>query len=156
MPLTKLKEFLDFNDVKYVSIKHSRAYTAQQIAESVHLPGRELAKTVMIKIGGKMAMAVLPATERVDMDLLKALAGTEDVCLAGEEEFRNLFPECEVGAMPPFGNLFGMDVYVERSLARDEIIAFNAGSHTELFRMSYRDYERLVKPRLARFAASNY
>ena len=156
MPLNKLKEFLDYNDVKYVTIRHSKAYTAQQIAESVHLPGHQLAKTVMIKIGGKMAMAVLPATERVDLDLLKALTGTEDVCLAGEEEFKNLFPECEVGAMPPFGNLFGMEIYVEKSLAKDKEIAFNAGSHTELFRMSYKDYERLVKPRLARFSTANY
>jgi len=156
MPLQKLKEFLDYHDVKYVSIKHSHAYTAQEIAESVHVPGKELAKTVMIKINDKMAMAVLPATERVDFDLLKGVAGTDNVRLAGEDEFKNLFPECEPGAMPPFGNLYGMDVYAERSLSRDKEIAFNAGSHTEVFRMKYKDYERLVNPKLARFSDANY
>lgn len=156
MPLQKLKEFLDYHDVKYVNIRHSHAYTAQEIAESVHVPGKELAKTVMIKIDGKMAMAVLPATERVDFDLLTGVAGTDNVHLAGEDEFKNLFPECETGAMPPFGNLYSMDVYAERSLSRDKEIAFNAGSHTEVFRMNYKDYERLVNPKLARFSDANY
>jgi len=156
MPLKKLRDFLDNHGVKYVSIRHSQAYTAQEIAESVHLPGKELAKTVMIKIDGKMAMAVLPAPERVDFELLKAAASTENVRMAEEDEFKNLFPDCEVGAMPPFGNLYDMAVYVEKSLARDEVICFNAGSHTELFRMSYKDYERLVNPKLARFSAANY
>lgn len=156
MPLQKLKEFLDYHDVKYVSIRHSHAYTAQEIAESVHVPGKELAKTVMIKIDGKMAMAVLPSTERVDFDLLTGVAGTDNVRLAGEDEFKNLFPECEPGAMPPFGNLYSMDVYAERSLSRDKEIAFNAGSHTEVFRMKYKDYERLVNPKLARFSDANY
>jgi Ala-tRNA(Pro) deacylase len=105
MPLNKLKAYLDDHNIRYISIKHSKAYTAQEIAESVHIPGKEVAKTVMIKINGQMAMAVLPATERVDFDLLKSVAGTQNVQLAGEEEFKNLFPECEAGAMPPFGNL---------------------------------------------------
>lgn len=156
MPLKKLIEFLDNQGVKYVTIRHSKAYTAQEIAEFAHLPGKELAKTVMIKIDGKMAMAVLPATERVDFDLLKAVVSSKNVQLAEEAEFKNMFPECEIGAMPPFGNLYGMEVYAEKSLAEDREIAFNAGSHTELFRLSYQDYERLVKPRLARFAAENY
>ncbi|MBN1548197.1 MAG: YbaK/EbsC family protein [Syntrophaceae bacterium] len=156
MPLKRLREFLDENDVKYVTIKHSKAYTAQEIAESAHLPGKILAKTVMIKIDGKMAMAVLPATERVDFELLKAVAGTKNVFIAEEYEFKNMFPECEIGAMPPFGNLYGMEVYVEKDLAEDEEICFNAGSHTELFRLSYKDFARLVKPKLARFSAENY
>ena len=156
MPLKKIREFLDENGVKYVNIKHSKAYTAQEIAESAHLPGKELAKAVMIKINGNMAMAVLPATERVDFELLKAVTGTKNVILAEEYEFKNLFPECEIGAMPPFGNLYGMEVYVEQDLADDAEICFNAGSHTELFRLSYKDYERLVQPKLARFSAENY
>ncbi|NLX51797.1 MAG: YbaK/EbsC family protein [Deltaproteobacteria bacterium] len=155
MPLNKLKAFLDDRDVRYISIRHSKAYTAQEIAESVHVPGKEVAKTVMIKINGQMAMAVLPATERVDFDLLKSVADTQNVQLAGEEEFQNLFPECEAGAMPPFGNIYGMAVYVEESLARDKEIFFNACSHTELLRMSYADYERLVHPRRARFSTAN-
>lgn len=156
MPLEKLREFLDSHGVKYVTIRHSPAYTAQEIAESAHLPGKELAKTVMIKVAGKMAMAVLPATERVDFELLKGVARATDVQLAEEHEFKNLFPGCEIGAMPPFGNLYGMEVYVERSLAEDEEISFNAGSHTELFRMSYQDFERLVQPKPARFSTAHY
>jgi Ala-tRNA(Pro) deacylase len=137
----------------YVTIRHSKAYKAQKIAESAHLPGKELAKTVMIKIDGKMAMAVLPATERVDFERLKSVLSTKNVQLAEEDEFKNMFPECESGAMPPFGNLFGMEVFAEKSLAEDREICFNAEPHTELFRLSYQDYERLVHPELARFSA---
>lgn len=156
MPLRKLREFLDDQGVKYVTIRHSTAYTAQEIAESAHLPGKEMAKTVMVRIDGKMAMVVLPATRHVDFDLLKAVVSSKNVVLADESEFKDRFPDCEIGAMPPFGNLYDMDVYVEKSLSEDDDICFNAGSHTELFRLSYRDYERLVNPRLARFAAEEY
>ncbi|HPX56001.1 MAG TPA: YbaK/EbsC family protein [Syntrophales bacterium] len=156
MPLRKLREFLDNQGIKYVTIRHSTAYTAQEIAESAHLPGKEMAKTVMVKIDGKMAMIVLPATRHVDFDLLKAVVSSKNVVLADESEFKDRFPDCEIGAMPPFGNLYDMDVYVEKSLADDEYICFNAGSHTELFRLAYRDYERLVNPRPARFAAETY
>jgi Ala-tRNA(Pro) deacylase len=152
MPVKKLKEFLDANHIKYVSIKHSPAYTAQQIAASAHVRGKELAKTVMVKIDGKLAMAVLPASYRVDLDLLKQDAGAAKVELATEGEFKGLFPECELGAMPPFGNLYGMDVYVGQVLAEDEEIAFNAGSHTELIRLAYKDFERLVKPKVAKIS----
>lgn len=156
MPLKKLTDFLDEHGIKYISIKHSNAITAQEVAACVHLPGKELAKTVMFKIDGKMAMAVLPATEHVDIEMLKALAATENVQLADEQDFKNLFPECEAGAMPPFGNLYGMDVYVEKDLAEDKQICFNAGSHTELVRMAYKDYEKLVHPRRAVFSADHY
>ena len=122
----------------------------------MHVTGKEPAKTVMIKIDGKMAMAVLPATQRVDFDLLTGVAGTDNVHLAGEDEFKNLFPECEPGVMPPFGNLYGMNVYAERSVSRDKEIVFNAGSHTEVFCMKYKDYERVVNPKLARFSDANY
>lgn len=153
MPVKKLREFLDSNKIKYVAIGHSPAFTAQQIAASAHIPGKELAKTVMIKIDGKMAMAVLPASYKVDFDMLKDVIGTDSVELATEREFKDLFPECEIGAMPPFGNLYGMDVYVAESLADDDDIAFNAGSHTELIKMEYSDFERLVKPRVMAFSA---
>ena len=136
MPVKKLKEFLDSNQVKYATISHSAAYTAQEIAASAHVPGKELAKTVMVKIDGKMAMAVLPASFKVDLEHLKEAAGAEHVELAGEREFRDMFPGCETGGMPPFGNLYGMDVYVSAKLAEDTEIAFNAGSHTELVRMA--------------------
>jgi Ala-tRNA(Pro) deacylase len=152
MPVRKLKEYLDENHVEYVTIIHSRAFTAQKIAAAAHVPGQELAKTVMVKVDGKMAMTVLPANFKVDLDRLREVTGAADVELATEAEFAEWFPDCEVGAMPPFGNLYGLDVYVAEKLTRDEEIAFNAGTHTELIRMAYRDFERLVKPKIARFA----
>lgn len=149
MPVQRLKEFLDSQQVKYVTISHSPAYTAQEIAASAHVRGRELAKTVMVKLDGKMAMVVVPAFLKVDFGLLKKAAGAKEAELASERAFEDMFPECEVGAMPPFGNLYGMDVYVSGSLAEDEEIAFNAGSHTELIRLAYKDFQRLVKPKVA-------
>ncbi len=153
MPVRKLKEFLDGHGVKYVMISHSRAYTAQEIAASAHVPGKELAKTVMVQLDGAMAMAVLPASSQIDLRRLGEVTGAADVELATESEFQGLFPDCELGAMPPFGNLYGMPVYVARELAEDEEIAFNAGSHTELIRLRYEDFERLVEPKVVRFAA---
>ena len=152
MPVKALTEFLDSQKVKYVRISHSPAYTAQEIAASAHVPGRELAKTVMVKIDGKMAMAVLPASYQVDFELLKQVAGAASVELAGEGEFRDMFPECELGAMPPFGHLYDMQVFLTESLAEDEEIAFNAGSHIELIRLSVADFKRLEKPTVAKFA----
>jgi Ala-tRNA(Pro) deacylase len=152
MPVIKLKQFLDENNIKYVTIHHSRAYTMQKAAEYAHISGKEVAKTVMVKIDGKMAMAVLPAPEHVDLDLLKGAARARSVELAGEKEFKNLFPGCDVGAMPPFGNIYGLDVYVEEGLREDEMIAFRAGTHEELIEMAYRDFERLVKPRVVRLS----
>lgn len=154
MPAQKLREFLDSHQVKYVTISHSAAYTAQEIAASAHVSGKELAKTVMIKIDGEMAMAVLPASYHVDMDLLRDAAGAESAELASEREFKDMFPGCETGAMPPFGNLYDMRVWVSATLAEDEVIAFNAGSHTELVRMAYADFERLVQPRIIKFSAA--
>ena len=155
MPIKKLKEFLDSHEIEYVTISHSKAFTAQKIAASAHISGKELAKTVMVIIDGKMAMAVLPASYRVDFDLLKKVTKAKKVELSTEEEFRNIFPQCDIGAMPPFGNLYGMDVFVAQSLAEDEEIAFNAGFHTELIRMKYADYERLVNPKVVRLSYSN-
>ena len=152
MPAKKLKEFLDSENIKYVSILHSRAYTSQETAESAHISGKELAKTVIIKLDGKMAMAVLPADEQIDLELLKSSTKAKKAVLATEDEFRNLFPQCETGAMPPFGNLYDQEVYVEESLAADATIAFNAGSHSELIQLSYSDYARLVQPRVIRMS----
>jgi len=153
MPATKLKEFLDANKVKYSVLTHSVAYTAQEIASLVHIKGQELAKTVMVKIDGKMAMAVLPASRHVDLALLKASARAKDVQLATETEFRSFFPGCESGAMPPFGNLYDIPVFVDQTLSEDKQIAFNAGTHHELIRLSYEDFARLVRPKLIAFAA---
>jgi Ala-tRNA(Pro) deacylase len=152
MPVKKLREFLDREQVKYVAISHSPAYTAQEIAASAHVRGIEMAKTVMVTLDGKMAMAVVPASRKVGFDLLREAAHAENVQLASEQAFRDMFPGCDVGAMPPFGNLYDMDVYVSKLLAEDEEIVFNAGSHIELIRMSYADFERLVKPKVGRVA----
>jgi len=153
MPVQKLKKFLDENKIRYVSIIHSPAYTAQEIAALTHIKGGEMAKTVMVKVDGEMAMAVLPASFHVDLDRLREVSGAGKVELATEKEFKGLFPQCEVGAMPPFGNLWGMDVYVAEKLTEDEEIAFNAGTHTELVRLAYADYNRLVEPRVVSLCA---
>ncbi len=152
MPVKKLIQFLDENKVKYITIRHSSAFTAQEIAAKAHISGKELAKTVMIKIEGKMAMAVLPASFIIDFGSLTLIFGTPNVTLATEHEFKDLFPDCELGAMPPFGNLYDMEVYVAEPLSQDKEIAFNAGSHTDLIRIGYKDFEQLVKPRIFKFS----
>ena len=152
MPVEALEKFLNENEIRYVCVSHSPAFTAQEIAASAHIPGKELAKTVMVKIDGEMAMAVLPAPLRVDLECLQDETGAQQVELAGEEEFERLLPGCELGAMPPFGNLFNMQVFADRSLSDHAEIAFNAGSHIELVRMGYSDFERLVRPKLTKFA----
>ena len=148
MPLTKLREFLDSHNVKYLVISHSIAYTAQGIAALVHLSGKKLAKTVIVRMDGKLAMAVVPASFHVDVDLLRNAAGAQTVEVASEQEFKDAFPDCETGAMPPFGNLYGMPVYADASLGENEEITFNAGTHRELVRMAWADMVRLVNPKI--------
>lgn len=152
MPCDKLLGFLAENGVDYELSQHPLSYTAQETADRVHVSGKQFAKTVMVKLDGRMAMVVLPAHERVSLSLFREVAGAQQVELADEGEFRSLFPDCDLGAMPPFGNLYGMDVYVEESLTGGDRIAFNAGSHTEVIRLPYRDFERLVQPRVFRAA----
>lgn len=151
MAISKLIEYLDSNKIKYITITHSSAYTSQEIAAKAHIPGKTLAKSVIVKIDGKMAMAVLPASDKVDFDILKDATTAKNARLAYEQEFMDKFPDCEVGAMPPFGNLYGIDVYVSKSLTEDEEIAFNACNHSELIKMAYKDFERLVKPKIIDF-----
>ena len=151
MPVRKLKEFLDQNRIKYVSISHSPAFTAQDAEASSHISGWALAKTVILKVNGKMAMAVLPANLKIIIQDMRDITGTDDVTFASEAEFKAAFPECEVGAMPPFGNLYGMEVFVAPVLAENRDIAFCAGSHTELIKMAYEDFSRLVQPRVMEF-----
>ena len=146
MPDTRLKEFLDKEHVKYVTIDHSPAFTAQEIAAAAHVPGKQLAKTVIVKVDGNLAMIVLPASDQVRLANLRETLGAKKVELADENEFKKAFPDCETGAMPPFGNLYGMSVFVSQVLREDAEIAFNAGSHSELIRLTYADYERLVHP----------
>jgi Ala-tRNA(Pro) deacylase len=149
--LTKLREFLDANKVTYSVHSHPTAYTAQEIAALQHVSGRQLVKVVMVKAGGNFVMLALPAERRVDFDRVKAVLGVKDVRLAEESEFRDLFPGSEVGAMPPFGNLYGLPVYVDRSLEKQPEIIFNGGTHTLTAKMTFRDYVGLVQPVMAEF-----
>jgi len=152
MPINKLKDYLDDNNIEYITISHSRAFTAQTIAANAHISGKEFAKSVIIVMDGKMVMAVLPASYRVDFPQLRIALGAKKVDLAHEYEFKNKFPDCELGAMPPFGNLYGIDVYVAKSLAENEEIAFNACTHSLLFKMKYEDFDKLVKPKILTFS----
>lgn len=152
MPIAKVKEFLENSGTDFEVTETPSAYTAQETAAQAHIPGKELAKTVIVKVDGAFAMAVLPAPERIDFTLLKGFTGAGSVELASEEEFAGLFPDCEVGAMPPFGNLYDMTVFVESGLAEDEKICFYGCDHSRLIRMAYADYERLVNPKVGRFS----
>lgn len=144
----RLKKFLDEHNVKYELLRHSPAYTAQEIAATAHIPGKDLVKTVIVKLDGKLAMLVCSANKMINFEKLKKVANAKHVELASEYEFQDRFADCEVGAMPPMGNLFDMDVYVDDSLLEDEKIAFNAGNHSELVRMRYEDWAKLVKPKV--------
>lgn len=148
----KLKNFLDQENVPYAIINHPAAFTAQEVAESAHIPGEEMAKTVIVNIDGKQAMIVLPAPDKIDFELLGSALGAKKVTLVKEKEFMPQFSECETGTMPPFGNLYKMDVFVEEALSHDERIAFNAGSHHELIELAYDDFEHLVHPKVMRIS----
>jgi len=152
MSAKKLREFLNSHSVAYMTMPHAVAYTAKEIAALTHISNKELAKTVIVKVDGTMAMAVLPASYDVDLSALRTGTGARSATLAKESEFKDRFPECDIGAMPPFGNLYGMAVYVDESLTKDKDIAFNAGTHDELLQVSYADFERLVKPTILKFA----
>ena len=145
----RLQHYLHEQHIPFETIHHSRALTAQETAASAHIRGSQLAKTVMINLDGRLAMVVVPGDHRVDMELLREATGARNVELATEAEFSNRFPDCEVGAMPPFGNLYDIEVYVDESLApnADAKIAFNAGTHTDMMRIAYREFERLVQPK---------
>ena len=152
--LTKLREFLDKQKVTYEVLTHRQAFTAQEVAQAQHVRGAELAKVVMLRSGGQFLMTVLPAPHRIDLDRARAATAKPDLAFATEQEFQGLFPECEAGAMPPFGNLYGLPVYVDQTLTRDKDIVFNAGTHTLTVKMKYADFARLVQPKVCSFAAT--
>lgn len=152
MPCEKLLEYLQENGVDYELIDHPQAYAARDVAFKAGVRGREFAKTVLVKLDGMMAMAVVPAEHKVNFTVLRDVAGAETISLALEDEFEERFPDCELGAMPPFGNLYGMDVYADGGLAESPAIAFNAGTHREVVTMSWDVFGELVAHRLARFA----
>jgi Ala-tRNA(Pro) deacylase len=153
--LGKLREFLDQNKVPYEVTSHRQAFTAQEVAAAEHIPGIKLAKVVMLRSGAEFIMAVLPAPYRVDLDRAKTVLGKPNLALATEQEFAGLFPQCEAGAMPPFGNLYNLAVYADQTLSRDEEIVFNAGTHTQTVKMKYADFARLVQPKVVSFAAQH-
>ena len=148
MSTHQLTTYLDSQQINYTLINHSPTYTAQETAQSAHIPGREVAKTVVVLIDNVPAMVIEPATSQVNLGKLKQLTGANTVSLADERDFDELFPDCERGAMSPFGNLREMQVYVDQSLTQDEQIAFNADSHTEMIKLAYRDFEALVQPKV--------
>lgn len=153
MPVSKLAEYLDSQGVQYSIIEHEApVYTAQEIAAAAHISGKQLAKTVMVKVDGTLAMAVIPASHRVNLSRLKEHLGAGKVELASEKEFKSEFPDCEVGAMPPFGNLYGIKVYAAEDLEDEIEIAFCAGSHTELVQMKFDDFKHLAQPEMLNFA----
>jgi len=147
-----LKNYLDLQGVSYQHHVHPTAITARQLAIAEHVPGSMVAKTVVIKADGEFVMAVLPGSTRVHLHALRNALAAGSLRLALEVEFQNLFPDADVGAMPPFGNLYEVPVCAEELLARDEEIVFTAGTHEDSIRMRYQDYSRLVKPRVCSFA----
>jgi Ala-tRNA(Pro) deacylase len=147
----RLKSILESNHVTYHVISHPPAYTAQAVAAVLHVSGRELAKSVVVRAGEKFALAVLPASRSVDLERLGKILGAK-ARLASEQEFAELFPDCELGAMPPFGNAYSLPVVVDAALSKDEEIVFNAGTHREAVRMKYADFERIVRPQVAELA----
>ncbi len=147
MPSRNVTNFLREHKVKFSTISHTPAYTAQEIAAAAHVPGMSLAKSVIVKVDGKMCIFVEPANYKVDLKKLQRLLGAHSVELAHEYEFEDNFPGCETGAIPPIGELFDVDVYVDDVIRYQDEIAFNAGNHSELVKMRYSDFEKLVKPK---------
>jgi len=145
----RLETYLRDNKIPYQVHHHPLAYTAQEVAATEHIPGKMMAKVVMVVADGHNVMLVLPAPKRVDLHKAAAALGATNVRLTHEQEFAGLFPDCEAGAMPPFGNLYGLPVYVDEALSQDEVIAFQAGTHTDTMSLKYGDFERLVKPTTA-------
>jgi len=149
----RLQEFLDSRGVKYEVSPHREAFTSQEIAAATHVSGRAMAKVVIVKRGTGMVMAVLPAACRVGVDRLEKIFGMPGITIAREQEFAGLFPDCDTGAMPVFGNLYGLEVYVDEELAKVPRIVFQAGNHQELVTMDYADFARLVRPKVAEFCS---
>ena len=152
MPAQKLKQMLDEHNIKYISINHSPAYTARETAASTFVPRREFAKTIIVDMDGEKVMAVLPASRHVDLEALGKLARVNEARLASEDEFRELFPDCELGAMPPFGSLYQMRVFIDEMVTEVDDLCFNAGSHEQILRMDCSDYMSLEQPVTGAFA----
>jgi Ala-tRNA(Pro) deacylase len=146
--MKKLRELFDEAKVSYEVYNHPLAYTAQEIAERQHFSGDQMAKVVMLKVDGNLVMGVITGSQKVHLNTVRSNLGAHEVRLATEDEFISRFPDCEIGAMPPFGNLFGVPVYVDPAVEKDESVYFNAGNHVQTVRLRYKDFEKLVKPRV--------
>ncbi len=146
--IKKLDDLLKKSKVKYEKIAHAETFTSQETAQVEHIPGKEVAKVVMVKADGKDAMMVLPASYKLDLSKAKALLKAKEVRLASEQEFISLFPDCEKGAMPPFGIIYNITCFADKVIAENEKIVFNAGTHKESIKMSYSDYEKIAQPKL--------
>lgn len=151
----RLEAYLREEEVPFQTQHHPRVFTAQEVAAAEHIPGKMLAKVVMTVSGEKMNMFVLPAPYQVDLKKAREVLGDKEARLAEEKEFENTFSDCEVGAMPPFGNLYGLPVYVDESLTEDETIVLRAGTHTDTISLAYADFERLAEPAIVEFAHRN-
>lgn len=151
MTIAKVKEFLEKAEIKYEDTKHPLTFSAQETAATTHVKGREFAKTVLVMVDGKMIMAVLPASHLIDIDKLKNTLKADTIRLASETEFKSKFADCEVGAMPPFGNLYDMDVYLSESLLKNQKVTFNAGSHTEVMTLTIGEFIRIINPKVLDF-----
>ena len=152
MPSARLLELLKTSGVPFSTVYHSETYSARELSVATQTPPKDVAKTVVVKIDGDLALLVLPASRDVDLELLEAELEADRVRFAGESQFRRRFPDCETGAMPPFGNLYGMKVYVDATLTQDTDVLFEAGSHQEAIQLTYADFERLVRPTIYRFS----
>ena len=151
---SKLIEFLNQHKVRYEILHHPEAFTAQELAAIEHVKGKQHAKVVMVKTDGAQLMAVLPADQRVDLEKFEKLTGKQ-TALATEADFKALFPDCAVGTMPPFGSLYGVETYVDQSLAENDLIVFEAGTHSDAVKMRYGDFARVASPKVADFAVKS-
>lgn len=149
---THVREYLESHKAGYEALPHAQAFAAREIAHTLHVAEAQFAKAVILRADGRQVMAVLPGSHRVNIHRLREELGASHLEMASESELAALCADCELGAFPPFGNLYGMEVWVDSELARSREIIFNAGSHTEALRMKYPDYARLVNPHVALFA----
>lgn len=148
----RMEQYFRENGVGYQVLTHPQAYTMPEVAAALHISGKQVAKVVMVKADDRIVMLVVPSPYRLDFAKVREMLGAQEVTLAREEEFADLFPDCAVGAMPPFGNLYGVPVYVDEALAAQKEMVFRVGTHNEVMKIAYEDFARLAQPQVASFA----
>jgi Ala-tRNA(Pro) deacylase len=153
MPIPqRVREYLDSKHVPHEWLHHAQAFAAQQVAHSMHVSGKHLAKTVVFSADGRLVMGVIPASRRLNLQELRALLEVKHLEMLSEDDLAKAFPDCELGAIPPLGNLYGMEVWVDRTLRESEDIVFCTGTHADCVRMKYSDFAGLVTPRVGCFS----